>query len=286
MAWTQLILTFHNRDWLEPVSDFFVGAGALAAEIDGRTPQVTVLFHPETDLESVLARFRTFREAVNLPEPGYRRQTLADADWVATFREHFRPFQMNRFLKVVPSWEADASSASPTTLVVDPGQAFGTGLHPTTALAAEFVWETVTADPPDKVLDIGCGTGILSITALKAGAAHAIACDIDPLCSDAIHRHLQLNRIPRGQVTAFIGSADALRPGSFKLVVINIIESVIRQILPVVQESIADRLIISGVLAEAADTFTNYLSSQGFVVEQTRFREEWAAFYCRRQPCR
>lgn len=284
MEFVQLNLTFENRDWLLPVSDFFLGQEVLSVEVMADKPSMTILLRPGMDHPSLMARFATYRDIIGIPEPETTSGLLPDTDWVSVFKQHFRRFRMNRYVHVVPEWEAtDTDRSSPDTIVVEPGQAFGTGLHPTTALAAEYVAEYVDAQPACSLLDVGTGSGILAILALKRGAGPVIAFDVDPLCADAIHHHLSLNGRTDHDVMGFVGTHDALgMSGNADLVVINIIETIIRRILPDILEWVGDRVVLSGVLERDAIAFEQFIRELGLKVLDTRTRSEWICYLCER----
>lgn len=282
MTFTNLILTFDNRDWLGPVSDFFMGTGALSVEILEKSPVLTVLTNGDNHADQLLERFTAFRRLMEFQSPDVSRKTLTDTDWIAAFRSHFTPFQMSRSLKVIPEWEAtEQDRGSPRAIVVDPGQAFGTGLHATTALAAQFLVDTVPRKRSFTMMDVGCGSGILSIAGAKNGAAQIIAFDVDPLCSRAVHRHAALNHIPPERILTYIGTHQSLgKTEPVDVLVINIIETVIRDILPDIRHLAGKTVIISGVLNQDAPGFVAWLEGLGLKTIKQAVREEWAAVCC------
>ncbi len=282
MTFINLILTFDNRDWLASVSDFFMGAGALSVEIREKTPTLTAMVRNRNQADELLDRFRTFADMMGFTEPAVDFQTVTDTDWIAAFRSHFASFQMTPDLYIVPEWEAGEEHRNdPGTIVVDPGQAFGTGLHPTTALAAQFLVEAVRASGSPSLLDVGCGSGILSVAAAKNGAEEITAFDVDPLCSYAVQRHVQLNNLPFETMRMFVGTHQSLKLDKpVDLMVINIIESVIRSILPDIKHLVGGSLVLSGILQEDAPAFVSWLQESRFKTTRHTVRDEWAAFQC------
>ncbi len=282
MTFINLILTFDDRDWLAPVSDFFMGAGALSVEIREKSPTLTVLARNGEHADELLKRCLEFGRLMDFEMPHIERETLTDTDWIAAFRAHFASFQMTPGLNVIPEWEAgDQDRHAPDTIVVDPGQAFGTGLHPTTALAARFLMDVMKNTDSRSVMDVGCGSGILSVIASKNGASTILAFDIDPLCSHAVQRHAQLNSLMPGQIRMFVGTQQSLKlKQPVDVVVINIIETVIRRILPDIRQMVGGTLILSGVLQSDAPAFVSWLRDMGFNTINQAVREEWAAFQC------
>lgn len=154
------------------------------------------------------------------PVPGARVDAAAvpDVDWVARFKESFRAFRAGSFL-VVPAWDPGAPGEG-RRLVVDPGQAFGTGTHESTRLSLLALEAVCAARPPRRVLDLGTGSGILAVAALLLGAGAAVGIDVDPDALPAARDHVALNRVPVRLVRG--DGARCVRPGLFDLVLANI----------------------------------------------------------------
>ncbi|RLE22384.1 MAG: hypothetical protein DRJ08_04180 [Acidobacteria bacterium] len=280
----QIILIFKNRDWLLTVSDFLMGKGVASVEIQEDFPVLRVILtHGKTE-EPVIQSLKRFCEAVGAPFPEIRVEKLVNRDWMAVFREHFTPFAMTRNVFIVPSWLKDEygeTKEGKQVIIVEPGQAFGTGLHATTALATDMVLDYARSYPGFSMIDAGTGSGILSVIAEKNGARNIIAFDIDPLCSGALRTHLALNCSNREKFQLFVGTEAAIRNTvRADLVVINIIETIIRKILPALAPMVTDRLILSGILEQDSDAFISFVQGLGFTVLETQARDEWVAFNC------
>ena len=172
----------------EPVFDVYWQQSPLWSQV-----QIVGLFPEHTDTEDVLARLcRQF----GLPEiPPHEVDLLGDEDWAHSWMAHYQPLQVGRDLWVVPSW-CTAPAPTAVNIVLDPGLAFGTGDHPTTALCLQWLSEQALAGKI--VLDYGCGSGILSIAALKLGAAAAFAVDIDPQALEVTRQNALRNGIHTG----------------------------------------------------------------------------------------
>lgn len=143
-------------------------------------------------------------------------------DWVARFREGFRAFEAAGF-QIVPDWEADAAAptaGTPRRIVVDPGRAFGTGTHETTRLCLSLLADLAQRRALPRVVDVGCGTGILAVAARKLGARHVVAVDFDPEATHSARVHARLNTVALHVVQADGGRA--LAPGRFDLVLANL----------------------------------------------------------------
>ena len=280
----QITITFINRDWLLPLSDFLMGMGAASVEIQVKSPVLQVILPPFKDPKNLLQAMDVFLESLAIPRPEIALKQLENQDWTAVFRKHFTPFAMNRNSYIVPSWlkkEYSEIFNGKQVVIVEPGQAFGTGLHASTALAADMITDYGKKHPGFTMIDAGTGSGILSIIAERNGADQIIAFDIDPLCSNAMTTHLSLNRSTIEKFHFFIGTEAAIRPETeVDLVVINIIETIIRQILPSLARMSTDQLILSGILKRDAESFIHFLNKQGFSVVDQEIRDEWIAFRC------
>lgn len=209
-----------------------------------------------------------------LPEPSLRE--LGEEDWATAWRKHYTPTPVGQRLLIVPAWQAD--EVDPTQdarlpIILDPGMAFGTGLHPTTRLCMAALERHV--EPGDAVLDVGCGSGILSITAARLGAASILATDIDAIAVVATEENCQRNSLA-GRVQARQGSLPGRdeRPGGWQVVVANILAEVIVELLGegLHQRLAVDgRLILSGIILPRTGDVVAALHLRGLtVIEQTQ----------------
>ncbi|WP_372522324.1 50S ribosomal protein L11 methyltransferase [Sulfuricaulis sp.] len=209
MPWLKLRL-HANQDQAQALADAFEEWGAISVTLEDaadqplfethwdRSPlwsevQVTGLFPEHTDTDDILSRAR---ERLSLAEnPPHQIDLLGDEDWAHSWMAHYKPLQVGCHLWVVPSW-CEPPEPDAVNIILDPGLAFGTGDHPTTSLCLEWLSEQPLQDKT--VLDYGCGSGILSITALKLGATQAFAVDIDALALDVTRRNAAHNGIHSG----------------------------------------------------------------------------------------
>jgi ribosomal protein L11 methyltransferase len=172
----------------EPVFDTYWEQSPLWSQV-----QVTGLFPEHTDTDDILSRAR---ECLGLVEnPPHEIDLLGDEDWAHSWMAHYKPLQVGKDLWVVPSW-CTPPDPDAVNIILDPGLAFGTGDHPTTSLCLEWLAEQTLTNKI--ILDYGCGSGILSIAALKLGANQAYAVDIDPQALDVTRRNAAHNGIHTG----------------------------------------------------------------------------------------
>jgi ribosomal protein L11 methyltransferase len=215
------------------------------------------------------------------PLSGARVQPVdvPDVDWVARYREGFRSFSVAGF-RVAPPWELGADDmADESLLVVDPGRAFGTGTHESTRLCLGFLRELAGRGPLGRVLDLGTGSGILSVAAARLGARAVTAVDLDPESLLAARHQARLNRaalcLVRGDLAA------ALRPSSFDLVLANIAVAVLVDRCDEIGALGAPSVVLSGLLISDLDAVRR--SYAGFGRLDVRTDGEWAAVLVRRE---
>lgn len=211
---------------------------------------------------------------------------VCDDDWRDNWKQFFHPLEIGKKFVVRPSWEPYAGTR-PLEIVIDPESSFGTGQHETTRLCLTAL---EGLDPAGKdVLDMGCGSGILGIGALKLGAAHVTAVDIDSNAAAIAERNLARNAAAPADV--FAGNVltdDALRAQvasrRYGVILANIVADVIREMLPLFAETLAPDgvLICSGIIAPRAAEVTEALYAGGFVPKNIVQENDWVALTARR----
>lgn len=201
---------------------------------------------------------------------------VEDADWLEAWKAEFTPIRVGRFV-VRPTW-ADAPIDDAIEIVLDPGMAFGTGLHPTTQQCLEALSTIEVAGK--SIVDVGTGSGILAIAAAKRGASPVVGVDTDPLAVDAARENAMRNgvAIPVAQGSA----ADV--PGRFDIVIANIVSPVLQRIAPNLAARLASggTLLVAGINAPAEDdTRTAFAQVRLRVLDRTQ-RDDWVALALRR----
>jgi ribosomal protein L11 methyltransferase len=202
---------------------------------------------------------------------------IDEADWANAWKSHYHTFRVGRRIVVRPSWQAYEPAPDDVVVSLDPGAAFGTGLHPTTRRCLELLDETVKTG--DHVLDVGTGSGILAIAAIGLGAADVVAIDIDPLAVSVAAANATTNQL-RDRIVFAAATLDALVPNlKFDVVVANIIARVIVEIAPRLAGHVAENgtLITSGVIAERADDVEAALARCGLVPKRV-VDGDWVSF--------
>lgn len=265
--WLSVTLTAEARR-AEALSEALMGAGALSVSIEDadagterEKPQfgepghindrlwdlsrVIALFDKEIDLAVALSEAAS---AVGLETvPDFSIEEIAEQNWVQLTQSQFEPIRIDERLWIVPSWH-DAPNKDAINIEMDPGMAFGTGSHPTTALCLRWLLDAVK--PGDSVLDYGCGSGILGIAAAKLGAGSVLGVDIDENAVVASKANAVRNNI----TAEWLSSAQQLA-GQYDLVVANILTNPLCMLAPGIASHVAPggRLALSGVLAPQAE---------------------------------
>ena len=218
--------------------------------------------------------------------------SLQDADWENNWKQYYKPMEIGERLLVIPQWEQEdpkvrkALEGGRVPLVLEPGLTFGTGSHATTRLCLTALEQAVQGG--EKVLDLGCGSGILSIAALKLGAASALAVDIDDKCLDVAYENAAMNGIGRDTYTVKVGdilSDEALRAeigGGYDVVLANIVADVIIGLGPMVRSLLRENgvFLCSGIIDTRAEEVADKLRQAGLEILDTRSSEGWYAYTC------
>lgn len=283
MPWIQIRINATAKT-ADKVSNMLLGRGAQAVTfmdakdvpvyepMPGETPlwgetEVMGLFDAETDPAPTIAFFQQiFGENV-----GYKVEQLEDKDWVREWMDHFHPMQFGERLWICPSWR-DVPDPEAVNVMLDPGLAFGTGTHPTTALCLQWLDGLDLAGKT--VVDFGCGSGILGIAALKLGAARVIGIDIDPQAIQASRDNAERNGVA-GQIELYL---PAEQPEGLlaDVVVANILAGPLRELAPLIAGlgKPGSLMALSGVLeSQAPELETIY--GQWFEMDPTAVKEEW-----------
>jgi ribosomal protein L11 methyltransferase len=206
--------------------------------------RLTALFTDGVDAEALVA---AAAKALRLPQPACERYIVEEQDWVRATQAQFEPIRVGERLWVVPTW-CKAPDPDAINLTLDPGLAFGTGSHPTTRLCLNWLAEALA--PGGRVLDYGCGSGILAIAAAKLGAGEVHGVDVDPQALLASRANAELNR-----VDAMFALPGASQAGDYDVVVANILANPLIVLAPLLasRARIGGRIVLAGVLDAQAD---------------------------------
>ena len=207
---------------------------------------------------------------------------VKDEDWSEIWKQYFHPIPVGKNILICPAWEIPEDTGGKTVFKVNPGMSFGTGSHPSTRFCLEEIENYIK--PGDTLLDLGCGSGILSITARLLGASECVAVDIDPNATDVAYTNLALNNLPREGYDTYTGDITTdtdLREklGKHDLVIANIVADVIIAIAPFVNEFMKETstFICSGIILERLDEVKEALCDNGLDIVTVRSDDDWAA---------
>jgi len=278
-----------NDHLAERLADALMEHGALSAAIEdayaGTENEQAIFGEPGMPAEQiwqqskVIALFGEHDEAAavvkaaaqecGLKDLSYDSETLEDQDWVRLTQSQFDPIQISERLWITPSWHK-APEGNAVNLQLDPGLAFGTGSHPTTRLCLK--WLDTQLKGGESVLDYGCGSGILTIAALKLGAGSAVGVDIDEQAIRASNDNAAQNN-----VQAHFYLPDGLPQGQFDVVVANILANPLRMLgeMLAARTKQGGRIVLSGLLAEQSEELGE-IYSQWFDIEPAETEEGWA----------
>ena len=240
----------------------------------------------ESDDEAALARLKKLCEKMQLPmEVG----VLPDTNWEESWKDNYPPQPIGESLIVLPYWMAEETDGR-KPIILDPGLTFGTGAHPSTQMVMAAMEQQV--QPGMSCLDLGSGSGILSIAALRLGAKSAIGVDIDPKAEDIARENAQYNGFAAPEFTALTGNVtedkelmDRLAAGTYDLVLVNIVADVIIGLAPVLPHFLEEHstVICSGILDTRLSDVTAALEQAGLIVTSQRSREDWRCVTAKRR---
>ena len=274
----------NNRQYWDYVDD------ELLAQKKG-VSRVTFYLERNEDAYGTVAAVRMAMSELKKAHPEYApllltMEDVADEDWENNWKQFYKPMEIGSRLLVVPEWE-EAADAERVKLVLNPGLTFGTGSHATTRLCLQALDTHIHGG--ERVLDLGCGSGILSIAAPRLGAASAFACDIDEKCVDVAYENAALNGIGRDRYTVRWGDVltdTALRQemgSGYDLVVANIVADVIKGLSPHVRPFLkpGGLFLCSGIIDDRAQEVLQRLKDDGWDVIEQRSSEGWFSYLCR-----
>ena len=260
---------------------------------DDGTAYLTFYLDEEEDVAPVLMNVRKeledMRAFLDVGECTIEESETEDVDWVNNWKQYFHQFYIDDIL-VIPSWEKVKPEDSDKMVIhIDPGTAFGTGMHETTQLCIRALKKYVTSET--EILDVGCGSGILGMLALKFGAKHSLGTDLDPCAIDATHENMEVNGIRKDQYEVMIGNIiddkavqDAVGYEKYDIVAANILADVLVPLTPVIihQMKPGAVYITSGIIEDKENVVVEAVKAAGLEVLEVNHKGEWVSVVARK----
>ena len=260
---------------------------------DDGTAYISFYLEEEEDKEAVLAAVRDELAEIgtymNIGAAEIEESQTEDVDWINNWKKYFHQFTIDDVL-IIPSWEEVTPEDEDKMIIhIDPGTAFGTGMHETTQLCIRQLKKYVTEDTV--ILDVGCGSGILGMLALKFGAEYSVGTDLDPCASTAAHENMEATGIGRQQYEVMIGNIiddkevqEKAGYNRFDIVAANILADVLVPLTPVIREHLKTGgiYITSGIIDDKEETVVEAVKAAGFEVLEVTHQGEWVSVTARK----
>ena len=255
---------------------------------------LTFYLDEDVDKHEMLLKVRQeleeMRSYLNVGDCTIEESQTEDVDWVNNWKQYFHQFYIDDIL-VIPSWEnVEAKDSDKMVIHIDPGTAFGTGMHETTQLCIRQLKKYVTEDT--EILDVGCGSGILGMLALKFGAKHSVGTDLDPCAIDATYENMDNNGISRDQYEVMIGNIiddnevqDKVGYEKYDIVAANILADVLVPLTPVIvnQMKKGAYYITSGILDVKEEVVVQAVKDAGLQLVEVTHQGEWVSVTARKE---
>lgn len=270
----------------------FVDILPVMAQDDG-VAYINFYLEEDDDKEQILADVRAELEDMNtyanVGECTIEESETEDVDWVNNWKQYFHQFYIDDIL-IIPSWEEVKPEDEDKMIIhIDPGTAFGTGMHETTQLCIRQLRKYVKED--SLILDVGCGSGILGMLALKFGAKYSVGTDLDPCAIIATHDNMEVNGIAKDQYEVMIGNIiddkevqDQVGYEKYDIVLANILADVLVPLTPVIVNQMKPGAIYitSGIIDEKEETVVEAVKAAGLEVLEVTYQGEWVSVTARK----
>jgi len=250
---------------------------------------VLVTFYLGTDIDSqnLLELFKAelINQSLVSESQALTSEMVTDQSWLHEWKKYFHPIRIGRVI-IVPAWdEPILENISDIACIIDPGSAFGTGQHITTSLCIEALQDRLS--PEDLVIDIGCGSGILSITSLLLEAKNVISTDIELYAIEATKKNAKINSINLDSLHVFAGNIltstalleTIIKRGNYNIIVANIVADVLIDLAPIVSNMLMDNgcFIASGIITERLEAVLSSFTNAGFTILESKTVEGWCS---------
>lgn len=269
------------------------GIAYLSFFVEEKEDGTMELLGEPVDTDTVVARMQAeledLKSFLNIGEGSIMVSETEDIDWINNWKKYFHQFYIDDLL-VIPSWEeVKPEDKDKKILHIDPGTAFGTGMHETTQLCIRQLKKYIT--PETELLDVGTGSGILSIVSLMYGIHHAVGTDLDPCAVEAVRENMETNHIPAEKFDMMIGNIitdkavqDKVGYNKYDIVVANILADVLVPLTPVIvnQLKTGGIYITSGIIDNKEQTVVDAVKAAGLEVLEVTYQGEWVSVTARK----
>ena len=261
--------------------------------VDDGVAYISFYLEEEDDKEAVLAKVRAeledMRAYIEVGSGSIEESQTEDVDWVNNWKKYFHQFYVDDIL-IIPSWENVKPEDENKMIVhIDPGTAFGTGMHETTQLCIRQIRKYTTEHT--RILDVGCGSGILGMLLLMFGAEYSVGTDLDPCAIDATRENMQVNGITEDRYEVMIGNIiddkavqDKVGYEKYDIVAANILADVLVPLTPVIVNQLKPGgiYITSGIIDDKEETVVNSVKAAGLEVLEVNYQGEWVSVTARK----
>lgn len=268
----------------------------LAEKMRGETKVIFYIPNTTDGIETLSSVKQSVSELKNLDTDNtYGRLemdtgSLSEEDWANNWKQYFHTLEIGERIIVQPEWEDYNANDNKIVFKINPGMSFGTGSHHTTKMCIEVLDKVVKKN--SCILDLGCGSGILSLISILLGAKSAFAVDIDPLAVEIAYQNAELNNITKDSFYAKAGNVlddsiltQEILSNTYDVVVANIVADVIIPLAPLAYKAVKDDgiFITSGIIEDRIDDVTEALLNTGFEITEIKRSADWAAFVCKKK---
>lgn len=273
-----------ERDWESPFGEIYELSHSDFPEegvyVKAYLPLNSYLMETVEQIKSSINNLLTYD--INI---GHGKVTISEVneeDWASGWKKYYKPLQVSNKVWITPTWEEITENLDEKIVIeLDPGMAFGTGTHPTTVMCIQSLEKVVKGN--EEVIDVGCGTGVLSIAAAKLGANHVLALDLDEVAVKSAKLNTKINKVDtivdvkQNNLLDYIeNSADIIVANILADVIVRFTSDVARILKP------NGKYITSGIIQAKADLVKDNLEEHGFVIEETLQIEDWIAYIAKK----
>ena len=271
--------------YIEDYSDLEQGAEEIAhidlidEELVAKDRETSIIHIYISECDNAAEALEFLKERLTAEKIDYKAEAVGvnDSEWNENWKKYFHATEIGEKLAIVPSWEEYENKDNRTILHIDPGASFGTGTHATTSLCLDMLQNYVTNDT--KMLDIGCGSGILAVASVLLGAKNAVGVDIDAQSVKTAKENTEINRV-NDKTEFIVGDLAEKVKGKYSVVCANIVADVVIRLLEDVKNYMTENavLIVSGIIDLRENDLLAAVEKYGFTVIEKRYRDNWCAF--------